>query len=92
MRKSFTGLSCLVEESFPGQLLSGSFFLFCNRRRDSVKILYWDGDGFILWYKRLEKGTFKVSIDGESIINRRHLLILLEGVKVDRFEKRFVLD
>ena len=92
MRKSFTGLSCLVEEGFPGQLLSGSFFLFCNRRRDSVKILYWDGDGFIQWYKRLEKGTFKVSSDGESIINRRHLLTLLEGVKVDRFETRFVLD
>ena len=92
MRKSFTGLSCLVEEGFPRQLLSGSFFLFCNRRRDSVKILYWDGDGFIQWYKRLEKGTFKVSSDGESVINRRHLLTLLEGVKVDRFEKRFVLD
>ena len=58
MRKSFEGLSSLVEQLFPGELLSGSLFIFLNRRKDHMKVLFWDKDGLIIWFKRLEKGSF----------------------------------
>ena len=62
MRKSFNGLSGLGATHFCNvELLSGYLFLFFNRRRDSVKLLLWDRDGLVIWYKRLEKGTFQVS-------------------------------
>ena len=58
MRKSFEGLSALVETTFPGKLSTGSLFLFLNRQRKLIKVLTLDGDGFTIWYKRLEQGTF----------------------------------
>lgn len=58
MKKSFEGLSVVVDQLFPGELLSGAFFIFLNRGKDHMKILLWDKDGFVIWYKRLEKGTF----------------------------------
>jgi len=89
MKKSFEGLSALVEEFFPGELTSGSCFLFLNRRKDCIKILYWDGDGFAIWYKRLERGSFRGKSHGE--ISRRDLLLLLEGVVPKRIDNRFSL-
>jgi transposase len=91
MRKSFEGLSGLVEQEFPGQLLSGSLFVFVNRRRNLLKLLYWDGDGLAQWYKRLEKGTFRVSADGRSELSRREFVMLLEGTKPKRLLSRFSL-
>ena len=58
MHKSFEGLSIIVEELFPNELFSGAFFIFLNKQRTHIKILFWDGDGFVIWYKRLEKGFF----------------------------------
>ena len=58
-RKSINGLSVLVEESMGLSPFSPNLFVFCNRRRDKLKVLYWDSTGFALWYKRLEKDKFK---------------------------------
>ncbi len=60
MQKSFTGLRGLVRSVFNDDPADGSLFLFVNKRRDRIKTLWWDGDGFVLWYKRLEQGTFEV--------------------------------
>jgi transposase len=54
MRKSIDGLSAIVQEEFQLDLYSNSLFLFCGRKNDRIKALYWDGDGFLLMYKRLE--------------------------------------
>jgi transposase len=89
MRKSFDGLSNLVEQGFPGKLMSGSLFVFVNRRRTMLKVLAWDEDGLAIWYKRLEAGTFKVSMSGQSQLSRRAFLMLLEGVSPRRLNRRF---
>jgi transposase len=66
MRKSFDGLSGLVQECFGEDLLTGHLFLFVNRRRDRLKILYFDHDGLAIWYKRLEAGPFQVPDAGRQ--------------------------
>jgi transposase len=91
MRKSFEGLSHLIECSYPGKLLTGSFFLFLNRSRNLIKILYWDGDGFAIWYKRLEQGTFSNCFSGRGELSRQQFTMLLEGVVPQRLNKRFSL-
>jgi transposase len=60
LRKGFDGLSGLVQECFSQDLLTGHLFLFLNRRRDRIKILYFDRDGLVIWYKRLESGSFQI--------------------------------
>lgn len=91
MRKSFEGLSALVELSFSEPILSGAFFVFLNRRKDQIKVLYWDIDGFAIWFKRLEKGTFSRRENNTSMITRREFLMLLEGVTPQRIQSRFSL-
>ena len=92
MRKSFEGLSQLIECAHPGKLLSGSLFLFLNRRRNLIKILYWEGDGFAIWYKRLEQGTFSSCFSGQGELTRQQFTMLLEGVVPHRMNKRFSLS
>lgn len=91
MRKSFEGLSAIVEQLFPGELLTGAFFIFLNGHRDHIKVLFWDRDGFAIWYKRLEKGTFSGQWGSESSLDRRAFLMLLEGVTPKRLQQRFSL-
>jgi transposase len=91
MRKSFEGLSKEVELLFPGEILSGAFFIFLNRYRDHMKVLFWDGDGFVIWYKRLEKGTFSSKCGSETPFDRRAFLMLLEGITPKRLQPRFSL-
>ena len=91
MRKSFEGLSGIIEDLFPGELLTGAFFIFLNRRKDHLKVLFWDGDGLVIYFKRLEEGTFNWKW-GENIpLNRKTFLLLLEGVIPKKFEHRFSL-
>lgn len=59
MRKSINGLSLMVSDQLDLNPLSGHLFAFCNRKRDMVKILYWDRNGFCLWHKRLEQDRFR---------------------------------
>ncbi|MEW6755952.1 MAG: IS66 family insertion sequence element accessory protein TnpB [Candidatus Latescibacterota bacterium] len=93
MRKSFDGLSGLVRTELGGDPLSGDLFVFCNRRRTMVKLLYWDRDGLALWYKRLERGTFRLPAPGRGAveIDRRSLMLLLEGVTPRRLNRRYAL-
>jgi len=91
MRKSFEGLSALVEQLFPGELLTGAFFIFLNRRQDHMKVLYWDIDGLAIWFKRLEKGSFSRKGNEKAMMTRREFLMLLEGVTPKRLQPRFSL-
>ena len=58
-RKSINGLSLIVEQQMQLSPFTQALFVFCNKRRDKLKVLYWDNTGFALWYKRLEKDKFK---------------------------------
>lgn len=90
MLKSFEGLSKLVKSAFPGEIFKG-YFVFLNKLRDRIKVLYWDGDGFVIWYKLLEKGSFLRQKDGSVSIERREFFMLLEGVISKKFQTRFCL-
>lgn len=92
MRKSFEGLSAAIEQLFPGELLSGAFFIFLNKRKDHLKVLLWDGDGFAIYFKRLEKGTYLWKWGTPPAIDRKTFLMLLEGVIPKRLQKRFSLE
>jgi transposase len=89
MRKGIESLSVLVEESYTGELLSGAYFVFINRVKDRMKVLYWDNDGFAIWWKRLEKGSFRLLGIDRALIDRREFFMLLEGIVPQRIQKRF---
>jgi transposase len=96
LRKSFDGLSGLVPECFGQDLLTGHLFLFLNRRRDRIKILYFDRDGLAIWYKRLEIGSFQLPLAGvqDGIeLEPAQLAMLLSGIDLRsaRQRKRFQL-
>ncbi len=86
MRKSINGLSILVEEQLALDPLSGHLFAFCNRKRDIIKILYWDRNGFCLWQKRLEKDRFRWPKSADDVLNidGRELSWLIGGLSVEQ--------
>jgi transposase len=98
MRRSFDRLAQMVEEHLEQDPESGHLYLFFNRRRDCVKMLLWEGDGFVIWYKRLEAGTFAVPAPGAPHshgapsggvqIPARDLNLLLGGVDPARVTRR----
>ncbi len=92
MRKGVESLSLLVEENCAGELTSGAYFVFINRSRDRMKVLYWDQDGFAIWWKRLEKGTFHLLGIDRALIDRREFFMLLEGITPHRIQKRFKIS
>ena len=91
MRKGIEGLSLLVESNCKGELTSGAYFVFINRLKDRMKVLYWDHDGFAIWWKRLEKGTFRLLGIDKALIDRREFFMLLEGITPKKVQKRFRL-
>lgn len=90
MRKGFDGLSQLVRDRIAQDPLSGHLYVFRNRRRDRIKILYWDRDGFALWYKRLEKGTFGFpeAVDGRVEVTPAEMAAVLEGIDLRHARRR----
>ena len=84
-RKSINGLSVIVEAEMDLPTMTGALFIFCNKSRDKLKVLYWDKTGFALWYKRLEKDKFKwpQRLNEQCIeLNDQQLNWLLEGYDV----------
>ena len=98
MRKSFSGLVGLVETQLGRQVESGHLFLFFNRRHDRVKLLYFVGDGLVIFYKRLERGTFEVPTslalpchpDAPAGVEMRwsELALILEGIELSSVRQR----
>ena len=80
MRKSINGLATLIEEQTSLSPFDCKLFVFCNRKRDKVKLLYWEKNGFILWYKRLKKFRFKwPGKDAPEVVDGELLNRLLDG-------------
>ena len=99
MRKSFSGLIGIVEKELGQQIESGHLFLFFNRRRDRLKVLFFTGDGTIILYKHLERGTFeplraadhKVSSTASTpclTLSTDELRLLLEGIELSSVKRR----
>ncbi len=90
MRKSFDGLHGLVLEVLRQDPLSGDLFVFLNKRRNSVKLLVWEGDGWIIVYKRLESGTFAPPVgEGDSLtLSPAQLTLLLGGIDLTQTRQR----
>ena len=84
MRKSINGLSILVSEHLELDPFSGHLFAFCNKKRNMLKILYWDRNGFCLWHKRLEKHSFRWPSSKKEImtIGKRELIWLMDGIDI----------
>jgi transposase len=82
MRNSIDGLSAMVQEVLQKDAFSGHLFVFCNKRGDKIKVLYWDRNGFCLWYKRLERGIFRLPRVGSKVfmLAPNEFNLLLEGV------------
>lgn len=91
-RKSFDGLCGIVESVFEMNVLDGHLFLFVNRRRDRMKALWWESGGLILWYKRLEQGTFEIPVaserDSHITLDATQLAMLIGGVPLASAQTR----
>jgi transposase len=86
LRKSIDGLAALVQECFGLDPFSACLFVFCNRERNKLKILYWDHNGFWLFYRRLERGTFQWPTGSEDVmmVSSRELSWLLDGLSLSQ--------
>jgi len=89
MRRGFDGLAAMTRDVIGQDPLSGHLFVFRNRLGDRVKLLHWDRDGFIVWYKRLEKGRFHLpACDADGRIDARALRLMLEGLQLHEVRQR----
>jgi len=94
MRKSFHGLIALTESALKQDPLSGSLFVFFNRRRDRIKILYWGQTGFCIWYQQLQQGTYQLpsedALKGQETVEvtRSQLSLILDGIDLTSARQR----
>lgn len=92
MRKGFDGLSGLISGELNRDPLDGSVYIFINRRKDRIKLLLWDRTGMLLFYKRLEKGTFELPVDeslsGGITLRWEVLIMMLEGYSLQGINSR----
>ena len=86
MRKSIDGLAAIIQQQYQLDLFSSSAFLFCGRRRDRLKVLLWEEDGFLLLYKRLENGKFTWPRNEQEVRDLTHeqYIWLMQGLSVDQ--------
>ncbi len=86
MRKSIDGLAAIVQQQYKLDLFSSSAFLFCGRRRDRLKVLLWEADGFLLLYKRLEDGKFNWPKSEQEVrsLTREQYIWLMQGLSIDQ--------
>jgi transposase len=92
MRKGFDGLCGMVQNHLGKNAMSGDVFIFLNKRRNQIKLLLWEGDGFSLYYKRLERGTYELPTlnneDRHWSISHEQLLFILQGISLKHVRKR----
>jgi len=92
MRKSFDGLSGIIQNTLEANPCSGDVFIFINKRHDKVKLLHWQGISFTLYYKRLEKGTFDLpqyDIESGSItLSYTQIVMMVDGLSIKNIQKR----
>ena len=92
MRKGFDSLSGIVTSQLKMDVLSGSVFIFMNKKHNQVKLLLWEGDGFAIYYKRLEKGTYELPLSSNNekdfSITSEALQYILQGVSLKSVRKR----
>lgn len=92
MRKSFDGLCGLVQNELRRNPMSGEVFIFMGRRRNTVKLLHWEAGGFVLYYKRLERGTFEIPAYDPSAntcqIKWSELMMMIEGISMKQIKLR----
>lgn len=92
LRRSYDGLSAMVDGTFGKQAMSGDLFIFMNRRANQVRILFWDRDGYVIMMKRLEEGTFRraETAEGKNLveIDAGELAMLLEGIDAPSIKRR----
>lgn len=91
MRKGFDSLCGIISRELNGKVLSGDCFIFINRTRTHVKLLVWEGDGFTIVYRRLEKGNFEVPSNASSngiVLTADQLLFLLKGIQLSSVKYR----
>ena len=93
MRKGFDSLSGIVSQHMQRDALSGSIYIFINKKRNQVKLLHWEGDGFALYYKRLEQGTYELPVlaNNSSNITAQQLQLILQGIQLRsiKMKKRY---
>ena len=88
MRKGYDGLSGLVRNEWEKDPLSGDVFIFLSRQRNKIKLLHWQKDGFVIYSKRLEKGTFELPKDNSIEITAHQLQFILDGIYLSSIKKR----
>jgi transposase len=85
MRKGFDSLGGIVSTQMHRQILNGDVFVFLNRKRNHIKLLHWEGDGFALYHKRLEQGRYERPLQtdaGNHVVSQQQLVLMLQGISL----------